>query len=266
MVKMIKCIITANLIAISLLTSTLVHAEISSPTSSVLSNQQPIPAFTAKYNIFRKGDLLGSGLRSLAYLENGQAQYSYHTEIEWLIFSDLRTESSTLSINDYEVTPLHYLFQREGTGKDKYTEWDFNPEKHEAVAVSKDDEEHAININFENSIQDKLSYHLQQRLKLIKDPIQDHYVYSVIQNSGKLKNYVYEYDGEEELTMPYGNIKTIRLKREVVEKKKAVYVWFAVDLDYLLVCLRQTKNGATLFEAHLDQYNPIDEVQYNPTK
>lgn len=223
-------------------------------TSPISSLHHPIPAFTAQYNIFRKGNLLGQGTRTLRYLDNGQAQYSYNTNIEWLIFSDIRHESSNIIIDDHQVIPLHYLYERSGTGSDKRTEWDFNPETHKAVSVSVDDERHAINVDFDNAIQDKLSYHLQQRLHLIKSPITDKYVYSVIQSSGKLKDYIYEYDGEEELTMPYGNIKTVRLKREVPKKKKAVYAWFAPELDYLLVCLRHTQNGAIQFEAHLDNY------------
>ncbi len=226
-------------------------------TLPISSSHQPIPEFTAKYSIFRKGDLLGSGTRKLKYLTNGEAQYSYKTDIEWLIFTDIREESSTLLIDNHHVTPLHYLYTRSGTGSDRRTEWDFNPETHEAVTVSEDSDRHSINVNFDTSIQDKLSYHLQQRLNLIKGPIEKEYVYSVIQNSGKLKDYTYVYDGEEEITMPYGNIKTVRFKREVPKKKKSVYVWFAPELDYLLVCLRQSKNGVIQFEAHLSNYNDL---------
>jgi hypothetical protein len=77
-------------------------------------------------------------------------------------------------------------------------------------------------------------------------------VYPVIDTSGKIKNYVYQYDGEEELMLPYGTIKTIRLKREVIEKEKITYAWFAPKLDYLMVKLLQTKKGIEQFQAQLN--------------
>ena len=51
--------------------------------------------------------------------------------------------------------------------------------------------------------------------------------------------------------LPYGLVKTIRLKREVVEKKRVTYAWFAPELNYLLVKLNQTKGDVEQFEAQL---------------
>ena len=73
----------------------------------------------------------------------------------------------------------------------------------------------------------------------------------MISTRGSIKNYEYQYDGEEELMLPYGLVKTIRLKREIVEKKRITYAWFAPELNYLLVKLYQVKAGAEQFEAQL---------------
>jgi predicted homoserine dehydrogenase-like protein len=51
--------------------------------------------------------------------------------------------------------------------------------------------------------------------------------------------------------LPYGLIKTIKLKREIKEKKRVTYAWFAPELDYLLVRLYQVKKGTEQFEAQL---------------
>lgn len=213
-----------------------------------------ITPFTAQYNIIHKGDLVGTGVRELVYLENGDVDYSYKTDIEWLIFSDSRKEKSILSLDNGIITPKHYLYERTGTGRDKRVEWQFVPEKNQAVCIEESEDDHTINLSFANQLQDKLSYHLQQRLNLIKNPMQKQFVYSVIQNSGKTKNYVYEYEGEEELMLPYGTVKAIKFKREVIEKKKITYVWFAPELDYLLVRLYQIKADVAQFEAQLDKY------------
>jgi hypothetical protein len=78
-------------------------------------------------------------------------------------------------------------------------------------------------------------------------------VYPVIGSKGTIKNYEYQYDGAEELILPYGLVNTIRLKREVNEKKRVTYAWFAPELNYLLVKIYQIKSGAEQFEAQLSE-------------
>lgn len=228
------------------------HADQSSPARTITK----INDFDAHYNILHKGDIVGKGVRKLSTLKNGDIKYSYHTDIDWYIFSDTRTESSILTVENSVVTPKEYIYQREGTGRDKYLKWTFSKENGSASYINEKDEEtsHKIKVDFTKNPQDSLSYHLQQRLNLIKNPEQAHFVYPVIQKSGAFKNYVYEYDGEEELTLPYGNIKTVRFKREVTRKKRITYAWFAPELNYLLVRLHQIKDGSEQFEARLNNY------------
>lgn len=216
----------------------------------------PIKPFTAQYNIIHNNDKVGKATRKLSYLDNGMLNYSYQTEIEWLIFSDKRSEKSVLKADLAQnlVSPVSYEYERSGTGRDKHKKWQFLPEQNKGTCINEDNEKHKVTLDFSVPLQDKLSYHLQQRLNLITNPEQKNFVYPVIQNSGKTKSYVYQYDGEEELMLPYGNVKTIRLKREVVEKKKITTVWFAPELNYLLVKLHQSQVGADQFEAQLTGY------------
>ncbi len=74
----------------------------------------------------------------------------------------------------------------------------------------------------------------------------------MISTSGSIKNYVYQYDGEEEVMLPYGLVKAIRLKREVIKKKRITYAWFAPELNFLMVKLYQVKSGIEQFEAQLN--------------
>ncbi|TWX52782.1 DUF3108 domain-containing protein [Colwellia hornerae] len=73
----------------------------------------------------------------------------------------------------------------------------------------------------------------------------------MISHTGKIKNYVYQYDGQDELMLPFGMIKAVRLKREVIEKKKVTYAWFAPELNYLLVKIQQIKSDVEQFDAQL---------------
>lgn len=210
-----------------------------------------LPAFSANYTVLHKSKPVGTAVRKLSYLDNGTIDYHYQTKVKWLIFSQTRSETSILTINNSQVTPLHYTYTREGTGKDKRYEWLYQP----TSSIAKDIErgrEHTI--DFSNNLQDKLSYHLQHRLNLIADATQKNYVYSVINTSGSINDYTYQYDGEEELILPYGLVNTIRFKREVEEKERVTYAWFAPELNYLLVKLYQAKAGNEQFEAQLSSF------------
>lgn len=223
------------------------------PTHSLANTANLIPAFTAKYHISRNGDVIGKASRSLKYLSPTLAEYSYKTDLEWLIFSDRRKETSTVRLDKGQLTPSHYRFTREGTGSDKAYEWAYDIDKKIATNILK---KKTLEIDYPANIQDKLSYHLQNRLNLITDPNSKSFTYPVISTSGKIKDYHYQYDGKEELMLPYGLVKTVRFKREVPSKEKATYAWFAPKLSYLLVKLRLEKEGVEQFQAELDSYSP----------
>lgn len=213
-----------------------------------IDSKKIFPEFSAQYTVLHKSSPVGSAIRSLSYQADGSIDYHYKTEVEWLIFSQTRSETSILSIESNKVIPQHYTYTREGTGKDKRYEWRYNSVTGEAKDIERK-RDHQI--DFSNNLQDKLSYHLQHRLNLMANANQTSYIYPVINTSGSIKDYVYENDGEEELMLPYGLIKTIRFKREVKEKERVTYAWFAPELDYLLVKLYQTKGGTEQFEAQL---------------
>lgn len=242
-----------------LLSSLTLFSSTSSAETADNENKVMVPAFKANYTILRSGKAVGKASRELQYLDSGMAQYSYHTDIEWLIFSDTREETSTVKLNNTKVTPINYVYKREGTGRDKYYEWSYDTANNTATDKKKNKTK---NVDFPENIQDSLSYHLQHRLNLISNPEQKQFVYPVIKSSGSLKNYVYQYDGEEEIMLPYGLVKTVKFKREVVEKKRITYAWFAPELDYLLVKLYQIKGDVEQFEAQLES---VDFVKSNET-
>lgn len=225
--------------------------------NNLSSNEVPVKAFTASYNILHKTDVVGTATRKLTALENGLFEYSYHNHIEWLIFSDDRKENSTLAINNFIVQPQSYEYKREGTGRDKFYQWTYDIANQSAYNVVK---KKALTVDFSNNLQNKLSYHLQNRLDLIKLFNQNKissltsdkkFVYPVINTSGSIKDYVYQYDGEEEVMLPYGLVNTIKLKREIPEKKRITYAWFAPELNFLLVKLYQKEGRTEQFEAQL---------------
>ncbi len=217
-------------------------------TNRPIDSQKILPAFSAQYTVLHKSEPVGSATRALSYQADGSITYHYKTDVEWLIFSQVRSETSILTIDNNKVIPKHYIYTREGTGRNKRYEWRYNTATGKARDIERK-RDHQI--DFSNNLQDKLSYHLQHRLNLMINANQTRYTYPVINTSGSIKDYIYQYDDEEELMLPYGLIKTIRFKREVKEKERVTYAWFAPELDYLLVKLYQKKAGTEQFEAQL---------------
>ena len=224
----------------------------SPPTPSTLEQKKSfstiIPAYRATYTLLRKSDPVGKAIRELTYLDDDKIKYHYETDINWLIFSDKRSETAIVKIENNQVIPLSYDYQREGTGRDKYYQWQYDLAAQTATDLKKDKK---ISLDFTVGLLDKLSYHLQNRIDLINNPQQKRFIYPVISTKGSVKNYQYQYDGEEEIILPYGLVKTIRLKREIIEKKRITYAWFAPELNYLLVKIYQVKAGTEQFEAQL---------------
>jgi hypothetical protein len=208
----------------------------------------PIKPFIAEYNILHKANPVGKGIRQLKHLEDGNYEFSYNTQIDWLIFSDTREEASTVDYDGVNLIPSQYVFKRKGTGSDKKEHWLYNIENNHVINASKKKNIEYF-IDLPDAIQDKLSYHLQHRINLINKLPSKESNYSVITTSGKVRNYAYKYDGEEDVMLPYGLVKTVKFKR--VKNKRTTIIWFAPQLNYLLVKLYQKKGSFEQFEAQL---------------
>lgn len=222
-----------------------------------------IPAYSATYTVYHKSSPAGTAVRELQYIDNKRVNYRYETHVKWFIFSQTRKESSVINTQNPEIiTPLSYDNTRTGTGKDKKYKWRFDSKTNQGFDLGRD---RVIPLDFKLPLQDKLSYHLQHRINLINDASQASYNYSVMSTSGSVRNHLYVFDGTEALTLPYGVVNAIRLKREVKEKERITYAWFAPELNYLMVKLYQIKEGSEQFEAQLKHLETSDTGHIKPT-
>ncbi|MDN3653018.1 DUF3108 domain-containing protein [Thalassotalea ponticola] len=204
-----------------------------------------LPNFTAQYHIYHDDNTVGKATRTLKNLADNTVEFSYQTDIEWLIFSDHRREVTTNKIIDGQVIPITYHSTRKGTGKDKRYSWSFNRQKSQVTDLKK---QKTIDIDWPQGLQSKLSYHLQSRLNLLNGI--KHFDFATLTTSGNVKNYTYEYMGEEQISVPYGEVKAIKLKREK-SNKQTTYVWFAPELGNLMVKLHQIDGSLKEFEVKL---------------
>lgn len=217
-----------------------------------------LPPFKASYNILRQGDVVGTAHRTLNYLDDSYVQYQFNSSIEWFIFSDQRHEDSLINISQGKIQPASFNYSRKGTGKDKFYQLRFDIAENKVTDILNDK---VISSNLPENSQDQLSHHLALQLTLLKNeqPLKPNqsFSYSVVKASGKLKNYTYSYDGQEDIMLPYGLVQTIKLKQENSSKTKINYVWFAPKLNFQLVKLYQTKKGVEQFETQLTSLKPL---------
>ncbi|WMN60333.1 DUF3108 domain-containing protein [Pseudoalteromonas xiamenensis] len=206
--------------------------------------------YKADYNIMRKGKIHGEAKRELEKASDQTYVLKYSSNIEWMIFSDERTEETTFLYQNDKIYPTSYSMVREGTGPDKSYKIDFNRiEK----SITHSDKKFPLKVDWREDWQDLLSYQTQLRLdvKAGKTKVS----YPIIGKEGDEKNYEFEVVGTETITLPIGNFETIKVKRIYDNDKRQVYVWFAPSLDHMLVQLFKGKDGVEQFQIQLKHFN-----------
>lgn len=95
-------------------------------------------------------------------------------------------------------------------------------------------------IRLDGEYLDKLTYQVQLQRDLIggMTPLQ----YQVI-DRGKLKQYNFEITGEEIVNTALGPINTVKVHRVREDSDRETYMWFAPQMNYLLVQIWQDENG-----------------------
>lgn len=95
-----------------------------------------------------------------------------------------------------------------------------------------------------------LTYQVKLRQDLINQS--DKLNYQVI-HRGKLKNYRFRASGHELLETPIGLVKALRVDRIREDSKRETALWFAPQMDYLLVKLWQREKDGEEYEISLKE-------------
>ena len=66
--------------------------------------------------------------------------------------------------------------------------------------------------------------------------------YSLVKR-GKLVQYRFKIIGQEQLSLPYGKLDTVKIQRIRESSKRNTLMWVAPSLNYAMVKLTQYKNG-----------------------
>lgn len=222
------------------------------PTSLIAGE---LTQYQASYDVLRKGETHGKAVRELKKIADNSYEVTYHSEIEWMIFSDVRKETSKFTYKDHAISPISYTMERSGTGPDKDYSLEFdNPNK----IVNSSENEYPLEYEWTNEFQDSLSYQVQVReeLKMGKTNLS----YPLIDKKGNLRDYNFEVVGKEVIPLPIGNIEAIKVKRLYDNDKRQALAWFAPEMDYMLVRMWKGEKGVEQFEVQLKSFTVTSPV------
>ncbi len=177
---------------------------------------------------------------------------------QWLFTQDADTmvatvsESSHFLLNTGQLIPQRYEYLRKVLGKKRHALLSFDWQQQQVINNVQD---RPWKLAVEPGTLDKLNYQLQLRLDLLnnREPLE----YRVA-DGGLIKNYRFRKDGEERLKTPIGTLSTVRIRRVREDDRKQTLIWFAPDLDYLIVKLAQVDKKGKEFTLLIDRLSTSD--------
>ncbi len=155
-------------------------------------------------------------------------------------------ESSQIVWHDTRnLRPVRYIHKRKGLGHAHDKNLVFEPDSDRVTNLLKPE---APPLGISPRTHDKLSYQIQMRLDLMRNPDLDLVEYEVT-NGIRNRTYRFRRLGDEVLSTPLGRLNTVKFQREDDDDESVVYVWMARDWDYLLVRVDQRKKPGGKLES-----------------
>jgi len=164
--------------------------------------------------------------------------YEFYFNADSFVGSVTETTDVTWNEKDHVFIPHHYTYKRTGLGKSRDDELVFDWTN---LKVTNTKNNKSLPLEANIKLQDSLSYQLQLRQDLLAGKNNLEYT---ITNGRKIKKYHFEIVGEETLSTPLGDVKTVKVKRSHATEDTVTYAWFAKNFNYLLVQLQQEENGS----------------------
>ncbi|MDM8349426.1 DUF3108 domain-containing protein [Pseudomonas sp. sp1636] len=202
--------------------------------------------FSASYTAdWKQLPVSGSAERSLQALDDGRWELSFEAS---MLVAGL-SEKSTFRIDKGAFLPLTYRFQRNGLGKGKVIEQDFD---WDAKHVTGSDRGNPLRVPLNRGLQDKSTYQivLQHDAASGKKSMS----YQVI-DGDEIETYDFRVLGEESVRTKAGLIDAIKVERvrDPTQSKRKTILWFAKDWGYLLVRLHQVEKDGKEYQIMLKE-------------
>lgn len=204
----------------------------------------PLSTFTAKFEVEVAGIKMGEIKRTMKKREDGlyeQSSLIYTTGFFSVFRSDRFEEHSLWRWQDNAPVPQRYTYHYTGGSKGEvYEQLDFD---WQALTVDSLREGKTTTLPIEPGVVDKLSY----QVALIRDlqAGKQQFMYKVADRSD-IRHIRYEVAGKEMIDTPWGKKQTIKVKRKTLTDERITILWFAPELDYMVVKLIQNDNGTKM--------------------
>lgn len=221
--------------------------------SQVLAFDLP-PDHRATYLVEKYGSTVAKTTLSF-FQKDGQLHYTSSSTAEGLaaIFtSDTITENSTLEYQQSDPYPrlLNYSYSRKK--KQKYNQtinikWDDK----QATTITSQYRNETTKLIEPGPVWDKLSVQLALINDINTAKPNDLLAYKVI-DKNSLKEYKFEYLGDESLVLNNQNYQTKKLKRIHTSGRRMTIMWLATELSYIPVAIEQHKDKEIHWQMKLD--------------
>ena len=159
------------------------------------------------------------------------------------------SEVSTFRVENNAFLPLTYRFSRNGLGKSKEVEFDFDWTQKQIIGSDRGDQ---VRLPLNRGLQDKSTYQL-----VLQHDVADgkkSMSYQVI-DGDEIETYDFRVLGEERVRTKAGVLDAIKVERvrDPTQSSRKTVLWFAKDWDYLLVRLHQVEKDGKEYQIMLKE-------------
>jgi hypothetical protein len=200
--------------------------------------------YTASYTAdWKQLPISGSAERHLESLGNGQWKLTFKAS---MLVAGL-SEESTLRYEQGVFLPQKYLYERNGLGKAKKIELDFD---WQAKQVLGSDRDSPVRLPLNRGLLDKSTYQLalQQDVAAGKQSMS----YQVV-DGDDVETYDFRVLGEEAVSTKAGVVDAIKVERvrDPTQSSRKTILWFAKDWNFILVALHQVEKDGKEYQIML---------------
>jgi hypothetical protein len=203
---------------------------------------QPPPApFVATFQVAWHGITAGDSVLTLATSAPGTFTYSSNISahgIFRLVFPDALLQSSTFTLADGHVVPLHY--QESGLAHDHSDEVELTFDQ-TTGRVHGTAEKHAVDQPLDDGIQDPMSVQIELMRQLQAGLVPTQFK---LFDKDQAKEYFYTRERTEVLNTPLGAVDTVVYRSDRPGSDRVTRLWLAPKLNYLPLQANRSRNGS----------------------
>ncbi|KGK42698.1 hypothetical protein LH51_05235 [Nitrincola sp. A-D6] len=186
----------------------------------------------------------GEAIRELKQLEDGTWELSVEASA---MMANIR-ETTRVTQRDNQLLPLRYDYHRRILTRNRTAQLRFD---WDAGYVTTDIDDKPWRMSIEPGVHDKLSYQLQMPADIAAGKTTLSYQ---VADGGRMQTYRFNVMGEDLVDTPAGQFNAIRVERDRGENSdRETLIWFAPELDYMIVRLEQIEPKGDRFTLLLKQ-------------